>query len=482
MKKIIILILGIVIASNCCFAKNTMQIDTVSENDKVKFAELLKKATEGDGEAQFWVGKIYLDGLIVKRDVNVAFDWTKKAAITGFVPAWTELGYYLKFGVAKTLNYTKAYDFFSRGAEFGHPSAIYLKGYMTYKGFGCEQDYKASMIDFRKAASRRNASAMYMMGLCFRNGFGVTANADSARYWLKKSLDARNIHAFDEMQTFQPEYKAVQNEQTKNLDIVKGIGVKAGFEVNQYSDVQSNVKATELNGIYNGYFLKYDWSHTRVTGVTPMSLLLSCKDTIVTGTWMEQGIEKPIDFKAVWRDNKLVFKDFYYKRQDHYHEMYPLVYNLQNATVQMAQKNGTTYLKSNVAVFVPSMVEPYYPVSLVLSKSANDNSKVAQNTNDKTEKNAEKTINTSEIAEVGTLIAYPNPFDNEINVVFSLVTDGDAVLKVTAIDGQVLYHKNLKDLKTGSHSIVIPLAVASGEYIVSLEVAHNIKTFNIVKP
>ena len=50
-----------------------------------------------------------------------------------------------------------------------------------------------------------------------------------------------------------------------------------------------------------------------------------------------------------------------------------------------------------------------------------------------------------------------NPFDNEINVTFSLETAADVTLKVSTADARVLYQSEQKNLQLGAHFFSVPL-------------------------
>ena len=453
----------------------------LTENN-VEFQALLQKAKAGDATSMYHLGICYTSGSFVKKDIEQGFEWTTKSAKAGYPGAWTELGYYYKNGTGRPIDFSQAYEMFSKAAELKDPMGIFNVGYMLYKGLGCKQDYKAAIVELEKSVKLNNAKAIYMLGLCYRNGFGVVKDTKKAQYLLRQAMNLGYIYAFEELQSKRPEYEPNDNNIKKYSEIAKEIGLKSGFPIDKYLPIQNTIKPNEANGTYEGFLLRYDLSGTIITEIKPISLSLVSKNSNITGVWAEQNRKYPLKFSAIWKNNKMEFQDTYYRRRDHYHDKdYPLSYLFKTADFQLQQKGTVPILRANVNIWTPDMNEPYYPVTLILSKKILDDTKVAQNSNAPIsnlgiDKIAMEAINGDD------LNAYPNPFDNEINVTFSLEAAADVTLKVSATDAKVLYRSEQKKLQSGAHFFSVPLAVPSGEYLVSLEIGNKIKTFKIVKP
>ncbi len=88
------------------------------------------KATRGDSEAMYIIGKCYLPGSHVKRDVEKAFQWNEKAVLDNYPPAWVEKGLYYKFGTGRPIDYTIAYQSFCQATNLNSKNGICYKGYM----------------------------------------------------------------------------------------------------------------------------------------------------------------------------------------------------------------------------------------------------------------------------------------------------------------------------------------------------------------
>ncbi|MBE9559787.1 MAG: sel1 repeat family protein, partial [Proteobacteria bacterium] len=63
----------------------------VNNANKAEFEALKTKANEGNAQAQYYVGKMYSQGVGVKRNSNKAVSWLNKAALVGVLEAEREL-------------------------------------------------------------------------------------------------------------------------------------------------------------------------------------------------------------------------------------------------------------------------------------------------------------------------------------------------------------------------------------------------------
>src|ERR1019366_5028191 len=113
---------------------------------------------------------------------------TSKDSITNLITNYYKLALQYKDGNGVTMDYAKAYSYFSKAADLGDAQSVYAAGYMQYKGLGCVQDYQKAALAFAQGAKTGKDNSMYFYGLCWRNGYGVvTKNEDSAKYWLNKA-------------------------------------------------------------------------------------------------------------------------------------------------------------------------------------------------------------------------------------------------------------------------------------------------------
>ena len=117
------------------------------------FPEALKKAIEGDAEAQFLTGSFYNygDGIITE-DKAKALKWWLKAAEQGYAKAQVGLGelYYRGDGVPQ--DYAEAVKWYGKSAEQGDAMAQHSLGAMYGNGDGVPQDYAKAYMFFNLAS------------------------------------------------------------------------------------------------------------------------------------------------------------------------------------------------------------------------------------------------------------------------------------------------------------------------------------------
>ena len=85
-----------------------------------KFKDTLKKAEQGDAEAQFSLGGMYSGGRGVPEDDVEAVKWYRKAAEQGEVLAQFQLGFMYYSGEGVPEDDAKAYMFWNLAAAKGH--------------------------------------------------------------------------------------------------------------------------------------------------------------------------------------------------------------------------------------------------------------------------------------------------------------------------------------------------------------------------
>ena len=116
-------------------------------------------AYEGDAEAQYQLGMMFLHG-------------------TGVVVSNQEALYWL-----------------SRAAEQGEPRAQYLLGAIYLSGKGLTSNREHGLEWWRAAAHNGNAAAQYGVGTAYLYGAGVPQNSADARKWLTAALKSGSLEA-----------------------------------------------------------------------------------------------------------------------------------------------------------------------------------------------------------------------------------------------------------------------------------------------
>jgi len=120
---------------------------------------LLRKAEQGDSDAQFNLGLAYAFGRAVKLDKKKACEWYQKAA------------------------------------EQGNPWAQSNFGGAYSCGEGVPQDHKKACEWWQKAAKQGRREAQYNLGMAYAHGRGIPKNDKKACYWFQKAAEQGDVDA-----------------------------------------------------------------------------------------------------------------------------------------------------------------------------------------------------------------------------------------------------------------------------------------------
>jgi TPR repeat protein len=183
--------------------------NTLSDRDKATIARLYKEGEEedahdllskmsqqGNSYALCAMGRIYRDGIGVKRNSQLARTFYEKASKNGLVDADIDLGYlYKKAGTNLPQNYEEAFACFSRAAQTNNSVAKTALGYMYAHGQGTSKDIGRAFALYSQAAAAGNTDAQCWLGYAYRNGVGTAKDDYKAFDWYQKSADAHDVPA-----------------------------------------------------------------------------------------------------------------------------------------------------------------------------------------------------------------------------------------------------------------------------------------------
>ena len=146
----------------------------------VKTKELEEKASQGDAEAQFSLGRMYHLGDGVDQNYQEALRLYQEAADQGNPKAQNNLGvmYYNGEGVEQI--YEKAVALYKQAADQGCIYSQSNLGHMYYNGKGVEQSYEKAVALFKQAAESGYAIAQSNLGDMYRIGKGVDRDLEKA--------------------------------------------------------------------------------------------------------------------------------------------------------------------------------------------------------------------------------------------------------------------------------------------------------------
>jgi len=143
---------------------------------------VLRRAQEGDAEAQAAMGIRYYKGEGVPVNDAKAVEWLRKAADQGHEVAQAGLGWMYHFGRGVEQDDKMAVEWFRKAAAQGHPDAQCNLGWMYANGRGVAQDDKMAVEWYRKAAAQGHAGAQNNLGEMYAIG-GADNKMAVEWYW-----------------------------------------------------------------------------------------------------------------------------------------------------------------------------------------------------------------------------------------------------------------------------------------------------------
>lgn len=150
---------------------------------------LLKRAGEGDMQAQYELGQLYLEGKDVKQDIKEASKWMKKAAKQGHVKGAYEMGRRYELGIGVRQNYMTASSWYKLAASYGNdPQAQFALGELFFKGKGVPHSYGEAREWYEKAANKGHPIAQFLLGAMYQEGWAVEKDLIEAYKWYSLSM------------------------------------------------------------------------------------------------------------------------------------------------------------------------------------------------------------------------------------------------------------------------------------------------------
>lgn len=151
-------------------------------------------AEKGNADAQYYVGRMYLDGSGIVANSQDALKWFLKAAEQGESYSAFEISkmYMLGIGVAKDVDET--WNWSIRAAENGHPfSQLNLGTFYRDEQHNSKEALKWLYL----AAEQEEGMAFFELARMFRQGIGVERDLAQALVWIflakQKNIDTSEL-------------------------------------------------------------------------------------------------------------------------------------------------------------------------------------------------------------------------------------------------------------------------------------------------
>jgi TPR repeat protein/CHAT domain-containing protein len=215
--------------SQSIFGKHLTSANRSSEEVREGIKWLEAAAEQGDDEALFSLGEMYVEGRGLPKDVDAGLELMRRAVEKDF-------SVYKKTELASTLSKLKMYDeaipmyrevanqgnaygqtifgellttlkrspeevkegiaWLVSASESGSSFAQSTLGFIYQSGQAVPQDYKLAFKWMKMAADQGDPYAQNTLASYYLNGFGTTKNPTTALDWYQKSADLGNAYSF----------------------------------------------------------------------------------------------------------------------------------------------------------------------------------------------------------------------------------------------------------------------------------------------
>lgn len=180
------------LGSMYCYGKYQQKKDP-----RKAFVCFWKNAHQGNADAQYNLGKCYMDGFGTEKDMKKAFYWLKTSAKNGSSNGCYGLAICYKYGYGVSVNPQEFFKNMMISANLGNIPAIVQIGLCYMNGDGVEKNECEAVNWFIYSANKGDSFGQFWLGQCFLHGIGTDKNEQTAIAWLKKAADAGYSPAID---------------------------------------------------------------------------------------------------------------------------------------------------------------------------------------------------------------------------------------------------------------------------------------------
>ena len=170
-------------------------IDLNIEYLKELFYKLQVCARFGDKRCQNQLGIWYKNGIGTKQNIELAYEWFKKASEQGYVSAYKNivLLYNLDAFDEKGKSFEMVYEFFKNATQKGDAEDKFFFALCYYYGVGVDVNDELAFYWFNEAAKQGNDNAINALGICYFKGEGIEKNMEKAILSFTKAAQMGNI-------------------------------------------------------------------------------------------------------------------------------------------------------------------------------------------------------------------------------------------------------------------------------------------------
>jgi TPR repeat protein len=158
------------------------------ERDDRRAVFWLRRAADSVINAQYWYGRLTIEGRGLAADPVEGRLWVTKAANAGMQDAEVALAEMSLNGTGGARDHAESMRLFRKAAGAGHVGAMFAVGAMLGGGHDVPEDRAEARRWYRLAAEKGHGHAQMMLGRFLARGLGGDADALEARLWLQRAI------------------------------------------------------------------------------------------------------------------------------------------------------------------------------------------------------------------------------------------------------------------------------------------------------
>lgn len=168
-----------------------------------------ESANQGDKDGFKALGDLYLHGLGVEQNDQLAFDNYMQAAAQGEETALNQIGWMYQNGCGTEADPEQAFFWYNEAAQKGSDVGMANLAFCYQNGYGVEQDVEVAAEWFKKSAEAGYVDSMLALSDYYQS---TLFDLDKAKYWLLKAIERGNAEAMNRLGVIyaddvEPDYK-----------------------------------------------------------------------------------------------------------------------------------------------------------------------------------------------------------------------------------------------------------------------------------
>ncbi len=150
-----LVLVGMLLLAGCSGGEDATPVAAAPDADSPPdVTATMKRAEQGEAEAQNTVGQAFATGVGLPRDEKKAYNWFHRAAKQGHTQAQYNLGLMLERGRGVKAAPAVAAQWYVKAADQGLAQAQFQLGNLYRKGHGVAEDFRHAAALYQRAAEQ----------------------------------------------------------------------------------------------------------------------------------------------------------------------------------------------------------------------------------------------------------------------------------------------------------------------------------------